>query len=251
VTVDLAKVGPCPTCGVPVRRMAGVPIAGSGLDLVFADKAHCRVCLKKKVIAALVDAGVWTREYGWYALEAFVFSQMGAGAQSGDQAATPDEPCLPHDGQESGAIDADPAADAPDPSSHPYTPDGECTGTPEVGQNRLGHWRQGQPDTARLAALDNYVRSGTQRANVLHALVLAGEHGATDYELWVATNEGPNRCLRPHVAGTRRKELCDEGLARSTPAYRPTDSGSDAVVWEVTELGVAMHERVMAGAKQS
>lgn len=47
--VDLAKVGPCPGCGVPVRRM-NVPIAGAGLDLVFADKSYCVDCIRKPLV---------------------------------------------------------------------------------------------------------------------------------------------------------------------------------------------------------
>lgn len=55
--IDLATVGPCPSCGTPVRRL-GVPIAGSGLDLVFADQAWCSSCLQAKVVEALVAAGL-------------------------------------------------------------------------------------------------------------------------------------------------------------------------------------------------
>lgn len=49
--LDLAAVGPCPTCGKPVRRL-GVPIAGSGYDLTFADRATCDECLQAKCVAA-------------------------------------------------------------------------------------------------------------------------------------------------------------------------------------------------------
>lgn len=51
--LDLAKVGPCPGCGRPVRRMGSVPISGTGLDLHFADKSWCRQCLQAKTDAAV------------------------------------------------------------------------------------------------------------------------------------------------------------------------------------------------------
>lgn len=51
--VDLAAVGPCPGCGIPVRRMGSVPISGSGLDLHFADKSYCGACLQAKTDAAV------------------------------------------------------------------------------------------------------------------------------------------------------------------------------------------------------
>lgn len=40
---------------MPVRRMGGVPIGGSGLDLVYADEAWCGMCLKSRVVAAARD----------------------------------------------------------------------------------------------------------------------------------------------------------------------------------------------------
>lgn len=46
--VDLAKVDPCPGCGTPTRRMGGVPIAGSGLALVFSGPWWCAACLQAK-----------------------------------------------------------------------------------------------------------------------------------------------------------------------------------------------------------
>lgn len=117
---------------------------------------------------------------------------------------------------------------------------------PPVDRNELGPWRQGQPDTARLAALDNYVRSGSQRARVLAVLVERGDRGATDFELWDACRDGAGAPKYPHVAGTRRKELCDRGLVEETEDRRPTDTGSLATVWRITDLGRAMHERVAA-----
>lgn len=113
-----------------------------------------------------------------------------------------------------------------------------------VDKNELGYWKQGQPDTARLAALDNYVRSGTQRRRVLLALESAGEPGATDFEVFALCNTGEGSCSRPHVAGTRRKELADRGLVEPTGDRRQTDTGSLATVWRLTDLGRRVAGRV-------
>lgn len=47
--LDLAKVGPCPGCGIPVRRMS-VPIAGAGLDLIYAHESFCVVCIRRPLV---------------------------------------------------------------------------------------------------------------------------------------------------------------------------------------------------------
>lgn len=52
---DLAKVDPCPGCGTSTRRMGGVPIAGSGLDLEFSGPWWCDACLQAKCDAAVAD----------------------------------------------------------------------------------------------------------------------------------------------------------------------------------------------------
>lgn len=57
-TLDLAKVGPCPSCGAPTRRLASTPIKGSGLDASPADVAHCDACIDNTMRAALDAAGL-------------------------------------------------------------------------------------------------------------------------------------------------------------------------------------------------
>lgn len=99
--------------------------------------------------------------------------------------------------------------------------------------NRLGPFHADGQETERLAALDNYVRSGTQRRQVLLALDDAGAEGCTDYELYLRTS-----VARPHVAGTRRKELQDRDLVDiSNLPHRLTDTGSKAIVWIITDAG--------------
>lgn len=93
-----------------------------------------------------------------------------------------------------------------------------------------GPSRRGQPATA--AAAGRTVRTGSQRARVLMAIVRSGAHGCTDWEASVAAN-----ISRPHVAGTRRAELVDEELVEATPQLRATDTGRLAVVYQATAEG--------------
>lgn len=50
--VDLAKVDPCPNCGVPVRRMPSVPVSGHGLDATPCGPWWCSACIQAKCSAA-------------------------------------------------------------------------------------------------------------------------------------------------------------------------------------------------------
>lgn len=102
---------------------------------------------------------------------------------------------------------------------------------PDPERPRLGRFhRDGQP-TERIAAALVAPRSGTQRARVLERLRAEGDHGATDYELWVG-----GIGARPHVAGTRREELIADGWPITDSGYRRlTDTRTPAIVWVLTE----------------
>lgn len=99
-----------------------------------------------------------------------------------------------------------------------------------VVRDDTGKVRESHPDTAKAAA--KQVRTGTQRSRALAALAAAGDRGLTDYELAKAIGHP-----RPHVAGTRRKELQDLGLVEATDLRRSTDTGSPAIVFRVTGDG--------------
>lgn len=101
----------------------------------------------------------------------------------------------------------------------------------EVAKNRLPRWHRGGLETERLAALDCYARTGSQRFRVLFELAGAGERGRTDYELGETL-----RILRTS-AGKRRKELMEAGLVEASGGRRITDTGSTAIVWVLTEKG--------------
>lgn len=84
--------------------------------------------------------------------------------------------------------------------------------------------RTTQPDTAHKAARESSRRGPSQRTRVWEALKHLGN--ATDYEL--AQHLG---ILRSSAA-KRRQELQDLGYVEATPHRRPTDTGTDAVVWQ-------------------
>ncbi len=100
--------------------------------------------------------------------------------------------------------------------------------------NVEGPSHRGDPETSRLAAAANRVRSGSQRARVLAALVVCSEMGGcTDDDLARRLNHP-----RPHVMGTRRKELQDLGLVEPVEGKRwLTCLGSLAQVYRCTDLG--------------
>lgn len=108
----------------------------------------------------------------------------------------------------------------------PVTDDDE---RPDPARPMAGRYHHDGPDTERTSASLVAPKSGTQRATVLEALQAAGERGATDHELWRATEQ---KCVRPHVAGTRREELIADGWPiLDSGQRRLTDTGRPAIVW--------------------
>lgn len=100
-------------------------------------------------------------------------------------------------------------------------------------RNRLGSFRKSDPPTPRLAALRSYNKVGKQRRKVLKVFVEAGDSGLTDYQ-------AGERCgILRTSAGKRRLELGELHLIEKTDPveHRPTDTGSPAIVWRVTEAG--------------
>lgn len=98
-----------------------------------------------------------------------------------------------------------------------------------------GRARTDGPGTSRRAALN--LRKGALKHRILLALRSAGEHGATDYELWRHCD--PNG--RPHSAATRRGELEDLGAVARTSRTRPTDTpGNEGIVHVLTGVGHAL-----------
>lgn len=84
--------------------------------------------------------------------------------------------------------------------------------------------RHGDPSTAKLAALKNEPRRGSQRARILAALITAGHTGATTFEL--------AETLRlPYVSvSTRVSELLHGDWATRGERTRATANGGESKV---------------------
>lgn len=87
--------------------------------------------------------------------------------------------------------------------------------------------RRSDPETSHQAARRVTSRAATHRQIALDALIDAGEHGLTDFEL--AHKVG----IQQTSIGVRRHELEDRGLVVWAGTYRPSPSGSPARVWKV------------------
>ncbi len=123
-----------------------------------------------------------------------------------------------------------------DPDGDLLGPDAE-EGTdplePTPDANQLGHFSRNS-ETSRKAALDNYPRSGTQRAKILAALVMAEQKGHVG-----ATRDQLSRGLGmpDSSVDARVGELIAGEFARETEQTRKTQHGSDATVVVATDKG--------------
>jgi hypothetical protein len=97
-------------------------------------------------------------------------------------------------------------------------------------EERPGAVGRNNPATSVAAALS--VRTGTQRWRALSALAAVGDDGLTAFE--AADRLGHPR---PHVIGTRIIELRELALVVKNGETRPTDTGHQAEVYVITDLG--------------
>jgi hypothetical protein len=95
-----------------------------------------------------------------------------------------------------------------------------------------GRARNTDPVTSHLAAARNPSGRITMR---MRALIAHGQNraGLTDYELAAILGAQQNS------VGKRRGELCEERYIEKTEMTRPAPSGSQAIVWRITLLGIA------------
>lgn len=98
--------------------------------------------------------------------------------------------------------------------------------------------RSTDPATSRAAARRTTANDGQRAA--LAALAAAGPAGLNDFELAARTGR------KPTSIGVRRKELLRAGLVASTGQRRPSDTGSPAMVWAITDIGLTEWERQRA-----
>jgi hypothetical protein len=89
-----------------------------------------------------------------------------------------------------------------------------------VNTDRVGPFNKGS-DTSRLAALQNYPRSGTQRERILQVIEESGG-GLTRDEL-AQQLHFPDSSVDPRV-----RELIDGGWIEESVETRPTRTGADA-----------------------
>jgi hypothetical protein len=87
------------------------------------------------------------------------------------------------------------------------------------------------PATSVAAAVAAGERLTGHRWLVLCALVAAGDRGLTDFEYEREIG------LKQTSAGVRRGELAAVGYCARTGTTRPSDTGTAADVWAVTDLG--------------
>lgn len=85
-------------------------------------------------------------------------------------------------------------------------------------------------DTERAAAGLARPRAGIARARVLDAIATSSD-GLNDFEIARATG------LRLYTAAPRRGELLKDGWIVDSGERRPTDSGSLAIVWKLSDAG--------------
>lgn len=106
------------------------------------------------------------------------------------------------------------------------------TDLPDPARTMPGRAHVGAKDTEHNAAVANQPRIGSQRAKVLDEYRRRGAYGATDYEM----NETLVPGRRSVSAGTRRAELIRDGWPiKDTGRRRPTDTGTQAIVWAFDE----------------
>lgn len=99
----------------------------------------------------------------------------------------------------------------------------------------LPAYRNRDPETSVIAALSNPSGRAIDARRVLECHHDRPE-GLTDFELAALVER------KQTSAGKRRGELRDKGLIEETTLRRPSDSGSPAVVWKITWLGLRIIE---------
>lgn len=98
-----------------------------------------------------------------------------------------------------------------------------------------GRVRRTDPSTSRVAAARVAFKTGALKHRILRYLAAQGANGANDWELHVHCDPTG----RVHSAATRRKELAELGLVRTTAIERPTDTpGNTGLVSVLTQKGL-------------
>jgi len=116
----------------------------------------------------------------------------------------------------------------PPPEEEPERPSQEELHR-RIHEERDGFMHSRPQSTERKAAKRQRVKAGTDKEKVLASLKVKSP--MTDHEIAAATG------LYHYTAAPRRKELCDMGLVRNSGVKHTTPNDSEAIAWELTELG--------------
>jgi hypothetical protein len=117
----------------------------------------------------------------------------------------------------------------------------DLTDLEQVLANTPGRHHKGGLSTEREAAERVSLRSGTQKARVLAALVRLGS--AIPHQLYAEAG-----CAAAHVATTRLDDLRELGLVEMTAERRVTPHAGKAFVWRPTARGVEVARQLAAKA---
>lgn len=107
--------------------------------------------------------------------------------------------------------------------------------------NTVGKMPSNPKDTTRLAALKALPRTGTQRAEVLDAIIGSGTRGMTDAELQRALGMNPNT-ERP-----RRVELVEANWVVDSGQRRASAGADLSIVWVLSFAGRARLQNLVGG----
>lgn len=101
----------------------------------------------------------------------------------------------------------------------------------------MTHSRRDDPDTSVEAAQNAHSNAARHRDLALAAHFKHMHEGLTDFELAEITG------IQQTSIGVRRGDLVKLGFVMETRIRRPSPTGSPAIVWVITNDGIAQHEK--------
>lgn len=111
----------------------------------------------------------------------------------------------------------------------------------ERDQFAMTHSRRGDPDTSVTAAQNAHSNAARHRDLALAAHYAHMHTGLTDFELADATG------IQQTSIGVRRGDLVRLGFVMATHIRRPSPTGSPAIVWVITNDGIAHYTKTRGG----
>ena len=115
---------------------------------------------------------------------------------------------------------------------------------PNPGAPSIGRFHADPKPTELRAAIESYPRSGSQRRRVLDVIAAAPD-GRLDEE--IAAVPG----IADTAHRTRRNELVQDGWVEDSGRTRRTASGTDSIVWVLTEQGRQQYPLIPGSSGES